>query len=194
MSDNTETLSLPSSGKPTREAKLLVQDAADILGAPTVKRAESKTYIRRWTGERIMREQPRRFRLIVSMYREGLSVRQICRAAHCDARSVHSCVQLDSEAMPAVKKRLTSATARVARMSIERIEEEIKTMPLNLLGMTFGIAIDKLQNLTGDTNFIVQHNISDNRGNIFDRMAELYQGMKTIRAEVIESKPLTIEA
>lgn len=195
LQDQSEAVLAGPTKENQREAKLLIQEAEDTLGKTPKRRAESNVYVRRWTGERMLREQPRRFRLIASMRREGLGVRQTCRAAHCDARTVHSVEALDSEAMPTVKKRLTGLTARIARMSLERIEEEIPHMPVNLLGMTAGIAIDKLQTLTGDPNQRIAIDVTDNRaGNIFDRISQLHGEMaKVIQAKVIEPEPLQIE-
>lgn len=196
MPSDGETLSLPvgQSVDSKREAKLLVQEASDILGPPASKRAESKVYVKNYTGLRLFEEEPRRYRLIRSMLAEQMGVRSICRAAHCDSRTVASVERREAETIPTLKKQIAGRTARVAGIAIERLETEVKTMPLNLLAMTYGICVDKLNNLTGDPNLRIEHTINDNRGNIFDRMAELHQSLtKTIQAKVIEAQPLTIE-
>ena len=46
---------------------------------------------------------------------------------------------------------------RVARMTAERLEEEIPQMSLQQLAISCGIATDKLQNLTGDVNLRIEH-------------------------------------
>lgn len=126
------------------------------------------------------------------MLAEQMGVRAICRAAHCDARTIKSVERRESESIPTLKKRIAGRTARVAGIAIERLETEVKTMPLNLLAMTYGICVDKLNTLTGDPNQRIEVNINDNRGNIFDRMAELREQMaKAVEARVIE--PETIE-
>lgn len=191
---------LPAPLKPSREAKLLIQEAQDTLGVVknSEKRSESKVYVKNYTGERLLREEPRRYRLIASMRAEGLGMRATCRAAHCNAATVAAVERAESQTIATVKKRIAATTARVAHMSIERIEEEIKTMPVNLLGMTFGIAVDKLQSLTGDPQTInVQHTITPGPG-LFERFASMTAQVqasveKVIQAKVIESTPIQIE-
>lgn len=62
------------------------------------------------------------------------------------------------------------------------------------LAVTAGIATDKFLTLTGDPNLRIEHTIKDERGNIFERMAELQQSIiKTVQAKVIETEPLQLQ-
>lgn len=178
---------LLTSGTLTPESKLLIAEAKETC------RSENQTPIRKWTGERLARERPRLNRLVLALLAEGLSYRAIRRATLVDVRTIKSVEANAAKSMPTLKREIASTTARVAKRTIERIEEEIDTLPPNLLGMVYGIAVDKMQILTESANFIIQHQITDNRGNIFEQMSNLAQSMeKVIQARVVE--PLAIEA
>lgn len=194
MPSDTEILTLPvgQSVDSKREARLLVQEAKDTVGEPLTKRAESKQYIKNYTADRLFREHLRRYKLIRSMLAEQMSIRAIVRAAHCDPRTIKAVERRESASIPTLKKVIAGRTARVASMSIERLEEEVESMPLNLLAMTFGICVDKLNILTGDPNQRIEVNINDNRGNIFDRIQHLASDLaKVVQAR--EVQPLELE-
>jgi hypothetical protein len=182
---STQTASTP---RPTNEAKLLLAEAKETC------RSENQVPIRRWTGDRLARERPRLHRLVVAMLSEGLSYRAIRRATLVDVRTIKSVEVKAALSMPTLKREIAGTTARVAKRTIERIEEEIDTLPSNLLGMVYGISVDKLLSLTGDSNsFKIEHTIKGSEGNIFDRMNQLYDGMmKVVKARVIEAEPLQL--
>lgn len=186
-----EVLTLPS--KPTREAKLLIQEAADTLGQVknSVRRSESKVYIKNYTGERVMREDPRRFKLIASMRQEGLGMRQTCRAAHCNAATVAAVERLASMSVSTVKARITGNFGQLARMSSERLLEEVGTMNQAQLAVTAGIATDKFLNLIGDP-MRIEHTVKHVDGDIFLCMSKLHEGLeKIISAKVVEPLQIT---
>ena len=195
IADNSDSTapSLPApKGKLSVESKLLIAEAKETC------RSENQTPIRRWTGERLAKERPRLHRLVLAMLSEGLSIRAIRRATLVDARTIKSVELTAAKSMPTLKRELAGTTARVAKRTIERIEEEIDTLPPNLLGMVYGIAVDKLANLTGEANLRIEHTIQDNRGNIFDRMAELQTKLqqaaeKVIQAKVVEPEPMQLQ-
>lgn len=189
---------LPARKAKNREGKLLIREAqAYIREVQEQKegesRAESKRRIARCTGERLFKEEPRRYRLIVSMRSEGLGMRQTCRAAHCDPSTVASVEHREAESTPTVKAKLTRGFGQLARMSLERLQEEVPTMNQAQLAITAGIATDKFQTLTGDPNFRIEHTIKASEGNIFERIDKLREGLtKVIQARVIESQPLEL--
>lgn len=194
-----QLLTLPVS-KPSREVRLLMAEAKEYLAEQPVPfqrgqrspRKESKARIRNYTAERLLREEPRRYRLIASMRQEGLGIRQTCRAAHCDARTVDSVERHAAQSVTTLKPKLTRGFGELARMSLERLQEEVPTMNQAQLAITAGIATDKFQTLTGDPNFRIEHTIKASEGNIFERIDQLREGLtKVIQARVIE--PLQLQ-
>jgi hypothetical protein len=187
------TLPAPPSGS-EEEGKLLIQEAKDYIAEPPPeakqgeRRAESKKKrLRNYTGDRLLKEEPKRYRLIASMRREGLSIRQTSRACFCDTRTVCSVERREAESVPSVKTKLIGTLGRVANMTAERMEEEIPNMNHAQLAVTCGIATDKLQNLTGDVNMRIELTAAPGKENIFDKFNQLAAGlMKTVQARVIE--------
>lgn len=178
----------------TFERKLLIQEAEDQLGPAftRTKRAESKHYVQNYTGERLMREEPRRYRLIASMRANGMGLRETCRTAHCNARTVASVERLEAESIATSKAKLTKGYAQLSKMSLERLQEEAPTMPINNLAIVNGIATDKFLNLIGDPGLRVEHTVKHVDGDIFLRMSKLHEGLeKIISAKVVEPLQIT---
>lgn len=199
-SGDTLTLPAPQSADSRREAKLLAIEAREYLAiaritSPVQKgqslpRKESGRRITNCTGERLLREEPRRYRLIASMRAEGLGIRQTCRAAHCDARTVASVERLEAKSAPTVKAGLVKTFGQIAKCGAERILEELPRIPIHQMSMVVGIATDKLQVLTGDPNqrieVSVEHKAS---GNLFDRLNSLAdQITRTVQEKVIQAR------
>lgn len=194
---------LPPPSGVSEEAALLVREARDYINPPSESepsngekqngssepRAEAKKKrIRNYSGDRLFKEEPQRYRLIADMVREGLSDRQIARATHSDTRTVKSVGRRESVSVPSVKQSLTGTLARVARMTAQRLEQEVPNMNHAQLAVTCGIATDKLLTMTGDANFRVEHTLTAPRENIFDRMARLHSELvRTVQGRVIET-------
>jgi hypothetical protein len=180
------TFPAPSSG--SEEGQLLIAEAKEHVSEyqeAEVKegRGEHKNRILKHTGERLARERPRLYRLVAAMLSEQVSKRQIRRTTLCDFYTINSVERREAESIQTLKKRIASTTAKVCKMSIDRIEEELRDMPINQVPVVFGITADKLLTMTGDPSFIVEHRLTAN-GNIFDRINSL---AKTIQAKVIEA-------
>lgn len=169
----------PISG--SEEGRLLIEEAKDYMGAPVQDtrngdpRAESKKRrIRNYTGERLFKEEPQRYRLISGMLLEGVGVASIRRACKCDIRTIRSVERREAEGVSHQKTKLIGTLGRVARMSAERMEEEINKMNHAQLAVTCGIATDKLQALTGGANMRVEVTLAAPGENIFDRINRLH--------------------
>lgn len=205
----TLTLPAPRSVDSRREAKLLAIEAKEYLAVERAAspvqegrsrpRKESGRRITNCTGERLLREEPRRYRLIASMRQEGLGIRQTCRAAHCDARTVASVERLEAQSAPTVKAGLIKKFGQIARYGAERILEELPTIPINQMPMVVGIATDKFAALTGDPNQRIEVNVQHNhQGNIFDRLNNLASELtatireKMANAREVQSEPLEL--
>jgi hypothetical protein len=189
--DSGATLALPAKeAKGSRsEAALLITEARESC------RTENAQPIRNYTGERLFKERPRLYRLIVSMLAEGvLSQKAIERATRVDHRTIASIERREAESIPATKRKLTTGFGQLARMTLERLQEAVPDMNHAQLAVTAGIATDKFTGLVGDPNLRIEHSIKPGQGNIFDRMADLKeQIIKTVQARVIEPEPLQIE-
>lgn len=186
---DTHILALPASTSGSEEeGRLLIKEAKDLVAAEP--RAEHKQRIRKYTGERLFLERPRLYRLIASMRVEGVSIREITRACHCDDRTVKSVERREHQSVPAMKQTITSTTARLAKMTAQRLEEEVPKMTHQQLAITHGIATDKFLTLTGDVNLRIEHTLKPGP-NIFDRIAALHANLtKIVQARVIESRPI----
>lgn len=198
-----EHQTLPPPNDPS-EGRLLLQEAREYMieAVPSEKgqaahegkgkRAESKKPCKGYTGERLFREEPRRYKLIASMLAEGtVPLRAIMRTCLCDRRTVASVQRREAESMPAIRQKLTRRYGRIAAMTAERLEEEIPNMNHSTLAVCSGIATDKFLTLNGDPTARIDVNVNDPRGNIFDRMAalhaELHQAAeKIVKARIIE--------
>jgi hypothetical protein len=169
------------------EGKLLLQEAREYIAEPPLptkegeslqngngKRAESKKKISGYTGDRLFREEPRRYKLIASMLAEGtVPLRAIMRTCLCDRRTVASVERREAETIPMIRQKLTKRYGRIAAMTAERLEEEVPKMNHSTLAVCSGIATDKLLTLTGDANNRIDLTIHHQGPNIFERMAQL---------------------
>jgi hypothetical protein len=186
-------LALPASASGSvEEGKLLIEEAKDYMaGPPEAKqgepRAESKKpRLRNYTAGRLFNEEPQRYRLISAMLTEGVGIRSIMRACKTDVRTIRSVERRDATTVTTQKTKLIGTLARVARMTAERMEEEIPRMNHQSLGISCGISVDKLQTLTGDPTLRIEHSINPGP-NIFDRVAKLHADMmKVVQAKVIK--------
>ena len=179
-----DPLALPVSPSGSEEGKLLIAEAKELIKEG---RAEHKNRITKHTGERLAKERPRLYRLIAAMLSEEVSLRQIRRTTLCDAYTIRSVERREAESIQTLKTAVTKRTARVCKMSIERMEQELPKMPINQVPVVFGITADKLMSFTGDPNCRIEHIIKRSEGSIFDRIANLQADMeKVIQARVIE--------
>lgn len=174
----------PSSSD-SEEGQLLILQAKEYIAEP---RAESKKRrIRNYTGSRLFKEEPQRYRLITAMLAEGVSLRSIMRACKCDARTIRSIERREAESVSQQKTKVIRTLARIARMTAERILEEIPNMNHAQLAVTCGIAIDKMNTLAGDANLRIEHIVTAPKENIFDRINQLHARLvKIAEAKVVE--------
>jgi hypothetical protein len=192
------TLPAPPSGS-EEEGKLLIQEAKDYIAEPPPEakhgepRAEAKKRrLRNYTGDRLFKEEPQRYRLISAMHIEGVGVRRIMRACKCDVRTIRSVERRDAQTVTTQKTKLIGTLGRVATMTAERLEEEISKMNHQQLAISMGIATDKLQALTGDANLRIEF-VAPGKGNIFDKFNQLAAGLtKAVQARVEPTIPVLL--
>lgn len=191
MNERREALTVVPSG--SEEGKLLLAEAKDYISQP---RGESKKRrVRNYTGTRLFKEEPQRYRLIVGMLAEGVSVRSIMRACKCDARTIRSIERRETETVSQHKTKLIGTLSRVARMTAERMEEEIPKMNHQQLVVACGVATDKLQSLSGDPTYRIEHTIAAPKENLFNRMERLKESIeKIVQAKVIDEPVPALDA
>lgn len=185
--DDNGTLSLPAPVQGNRdEGILLISEARQHVRET---RAEHTQPVKNYTGSRLFKERPRLYRLVAAMLAENLSHKTIKRATLCDNRTIKSVEYREAESIPTMKRKLTTGFGQLAKMTLERLQEVVPDMNHAQLAVTSGIATDKFTVLTGDANFRIEHTITDNRANIFERMAQLQAGlMKVVQGKVIEAE------
>jgi hypothetical protein len=129
-----------------------------------------------YTGERLARERPHVYRDVMRLLSEGISARKICRACHVTRETVRAVERREAESISALKQRLAASAARVAQASIEQIEDDVaagKVRGVQLVPV-FGVCVDKLQALLGETGGVPVHlNLQVNAQLLHERYAEL---------------------
>jgi hypothetical protein len=202
LSSNSESQE-PSPSPDSGEGKLLLREAREYMAEPAEQkgeassqngrepRAESKRRFKGCTGERLFREEPRRYRLIASLLAERtVSDRAICRTCLCDRDTLRSIERREAESSPSVKRKLTQGWGRLSKVTLGRLEEEASNMNHSALAITAGIATDKFLTLSGSPNLIIAHDVNQSGESIFERMARLHDELtKTVRAKIIETTP-----
>jgi hypothetical protein len=136
-----------------------------------------------YTGERLARERPHVYRNVMRLLSEGASARKICRSCHVTRETVRAVERREAESISALKQRLAASAARVAQASIEQIEDDVaagKVRGVQLVPV-FGVCVDKLQALLGETGGVpVNIAVQVNANALHERYAEL---VKRIEAE-----------
>lgn len=138
---------------------------------------------REFTGERLHRERPDVYRAIVTAWANGLSQRQIARALRVSTNTVAAVVEREPDAVEAQKKRLVSGLRRFAGATVERMLEDLDRMPLQSLPVALGVAVDKLQLLTGEaTQRVERLEVKE------DAVRRYIESLPVIEGEVVEEQ------
>ena len=114
----------------------------------------------RYTGERLLRERPKIYRQVVRLLGEGWSIRKICKWCHVTRETVKAVMHREATEITARKKSIVGILSNVAELGAARMEETIGNASLRDAAIGTGIAIDKMQALTGQTPCI-QVNIAN---------------------------------
>lgn len=139
---------------------------------------------REFTGERLFRERPDVYGAIVQAHANGLSQRQIARALRVSTNTVAAVVEREPGAVEAHKQRTISGLRRFVGATIERMLEDLDRMPLQSLPVALGVAVDKLQLLTGEaTQRVERVEVRE------DKVRAFIDSLPVIEAEVLEIAP-----
>src|SRR5215467_13330118 len=103
----------------------------------------------RYTGERLLRERPKIYRQIVRLLGEGWSSNKICKWLHVTRETVRAVEGREATEISARKKSIVGILSNVAELGAARMEETIAEAGLRDAAIGTGIAIDKIQALTG---------------------------------------------
>ena len=108
-----------------------------------------------FTGARLLKHDPDKYKRIVAWSAEGLSMRQIAGMASVSQNTVAAVRRHSPESIEADRKRLANICREVSRMCVEGIREmvcdpeQFKKLSLKDLSVTFGILMEKHELLTG---------------------------------------------
>jgi len=129
---------------------------------------------------------------IVNALASGDSKRAIARALRVSNNTVTAIAEQDWQQVESRKARIAYQSERVATLAAERITDKLQSyddIPLNTLIPTFGVAVDKMLALRGDTSLTIRHEhlharLSDNDVWYY-MIARSKRREKTANAEVI---------
>jgi hypothetical protein len=172
------TATAPGSLIMAEEAEQQQDDAqlALFFGGEALALIDRSKPLGHYTGERLFRDRPKEYRLVVQMLAEGsFSIRHISRVAHVTDDTIKAVSARESIPIAAHKREIGKIAARVARMTAERLEELAPDMNARDAAVAFGIATDKTLLLNGDATARLE--TVPAAGNIFERMTALYQEM-----------------
>ena len=112
---------------------------------------------KRFTAEQIARNQEK-LSAVVRALGEGLGVRQIARAFGISTNTVLKVSQRFGAEVETQKQSLGRDFLDVARLAVERMRDEMDSMPRQSLPIIAGIGIERGQLLTGAPTARVEHN------------------------------------
>jgi transposase-like protein len=105
---------------------------------------------RRYTGEILLRTRPKTYRAIAREFAQpNASVNGIARRCRVSNHTVMGIREREAKGIAERKKNLATMLANVAELGAERMEETIGKASLRDAAIGTGIAVDKMQALTG---------------------------------------------
>lgn len=103
----------------------------------------------------LQRSDPKKYQGITRALNEGIGLRSIAKAYGVSIQSVYAIREREYAPMLQDKTQIKKLVRKLARYSLERIEDELPTLPAERLPVLMGILIDKMQALDGEPNVIV---------------------------------------
>jgi hypothetical protein len=142
-----------------------------------------------YTGELLLDQNPRKYREIIRLLAEGMSVNRICKVTKSTHATIENIQRIESQSISERKRSLASVASRVAQSAINQIEDNLakgKYQPSHL-PIVFGVACDKLLLLTDQATENVHHSVHV-QGNIFHAFNQFHaDAQKIIQARTIEN-------
>jgi hypothetical protein len=135
------------------------------------------------SGERLKRQNPRIYDLVINGLAEGMGIRALARATGVHHRTIAAIRDGDGDHQTAIdtaKERTSRNLAEFIDYTSERLVEEADNIAIGSAAISLGIAIDKLRDLQGAPTAIIRHEIGVNHEQILD----YYERMKRIQPVV----------
>ena len=108
-----------------------------------------------FTGERLYKNHPEKYRALVALLVEGLSVRRVCDVLKVSHHTVLAVRQREGSTIATLKERLAVLAADGAKLCVEAIvdrlfnPEDLKKISARDLSIIAGVLVDKGQLLSG---------------------------------------------
>jgi hypothetical protein len=169
-----------AAANPEKDAQLFLFYAGDI---PQIDRGKPQFD---YTGERLFRDRPDVYRLVMTMWAEGVSKRQISRACHVTIRTIDAVIGREEIPIATHKKKSLETIARANRMLAERIEELAPTAKFGEATFAYGVTFDKLAVGTGDPTMRIE--VTQPAESIYEKIGRLRDDlMKLATAHVVQN-------
>lgn len=173
------------SNLPAEKQEELFDAAALPLGHELLK-LEERARNPEFTGERVAKDRER-YEGIVRALAEGLGTRAIARAFRVSPHVVSAIRSREAQLVATEKKEVSRKMGDFVRMGVERLVEEIDTIPIGQLSVSVGIIADKKALLDGDPTMRVESGLS--------RSAVTVEELRRVLAEVRErQKAVVVDA
>ncbi|MCF7762783.1 MAG: hypothetical protein K9N62_03835 [Verrucomicrobia bacterium] len=141
----------------------------------------------KFTGERIARDRAR-YDAIIRALGEGMGIRHIARAFRISTHTVQAIRDREGLAIATQKKEVASLMGRFIRTGVERLCDELDTIPIGQLSVSIGIISDKKALLEGDPTEIVEHRSGEPATP--DAVRDWFENMKRAKAVEAEDQAL----
>jgi hypothetical protein len=110
-----------------------------------------------YSGRGLLRHRPEIYKAVVRALNEGIGLTQIAKAFGVSPSTVYAVREREYRPNWQDKTRIKKMVRKLANFTLERIEEELPTLPADKLPVLMGILIDKMQALDGEPGSIVEH-------------------------------------
>ena len=132
-----------------------------------------------YTGERLFQRRPDVYRLVVDLLAEpGVSIRQICRAAHVTDGTVQAVCEREGIPMAARKKEILRSITHELRLCSERVIEMVPEMSGKDALIGCGILAEKMQLLSGGATMILER---------LDSAEDIYSTFNRLHQQLVET-------
>jgi hypothetical protein len=110
-----------------------------------------------FTGERLFKQDPEKYHMIVSGLAEGMGIRQLARAFHVSPGTIQAVRDREQFSIGTEKERIATNLRNFSRVASERLIEEVDNIPLQSLPVAIGISVEKFQLLEGQATARTEH-------------------------------------
>jgi len=157
-----------------------------------------------FTGERLYNNHPEKYRAVLALLAEGLSVRAVCKALKVSHHTVLAVRQREASTIATLKERIATLAADGAKLCVEAIierlfdDEALKKISARDLSIIAGVLIDKGQLLSGGVTSRVEVTGGepgpDDFNRMLDKLAEAAgTGQDRERDKTKEQEPIDID-